>query len=76
MRCFIDVLCHFYNNLRFLHLIFVLSDFSTIWYELQVRNWPITDPSVEAKIWLIGSNKGIKKVLADANLGKEVTVSV
>ncbi|XP_035535644.1 kinase suppressor of Ras 1-like [Morone saxatilis] len=47
--------------------------FGTIWYELQVGDWPITNQPVEAKIWLVGSNEGIKKVLADANLGKEVT---
>ncbi|XP_040901860.1 kinase suppressor of Ras 1-like isoform X2 [Toxotes jaculatrix] len=47
--------------------------FGTVWYELQVGDWPITDQPVEAKIWLIGSNEGIKKVLSDANLGKEVT---
>lgn len=47
--------------------------FGTVWYELQVGDWPITNQPVEAKIWLIGSNKGIKKVLAEANLGKEVT---
>uniref|UniRef100_A0A8D3AZ92 Kinase suppressor of Ras 1-like n=1 Tax=Scophthalmus maximus TaxID=52904 RepID=A0A8D3AZ92_SCOMX len=47
--------------------------FGTIWYELQVGDWPITNQPVEAKIWLVGSNEGMKKVLADANLGKEVT---
>ncbi|XP_034557354.1 kinase suppressor of Ras 1-like isoform X2 [Notolabrus celidotus] len=47
--------------------------FGTIWYEMQVGDWPITDLPVEAKIWLAGSGEGIKKVLADANLGKEVT---
>ncbi|XP_059187031.1 kinase suppressor of Ras 1-like isoform X2 [Centropristis striata] len=47
--------------------------FGTIWYELQVGEWPITNQPVEAKIWLMGSSEGIKKVLADANLGKEVT---
>ncbi|XP_041666472.1 kinase suppressor of Ras 1-like isoform X1 [Cheilinus undulatus] len=47
--------------------------FGTIWYELQVGDWPITDLPVEAKIWLAGSGEGIKKVLADKNLGKEVT---
>uniref|UniRef100_A0A3Q2YAK1 Kinase suppressor of ras 1 n=1 Tax=Hippocampus comes TaxID=109280 RepID=A0A3Q2YAK1_HIPCM len=47
--------------------------FGTIWYELHVRDWPITNQPVEAKIWLVGSNEGIKKVQADANLGKEVT---
>lgn len=31
---------------------------------------------MEAKIWLLGSGEGIKRVLAEANLGKEVTVSV
>lgn len=30
---------------------------------------------MEAKIWLLGSGEGVKKVLAEANLGKEVTVS-
>ncbi|KAF0030322.1 hypothetical protein F2P81_017053 [Scophthalmus maximus] len=45
--------------------------FGTIWYELQVGDWPITNQPVEAKIWLVGSNEGMKKVLADANLGKE-----
>lgn len=36
----------------------------------------MTDQPVEAKIWLLGSGEGIKRVLAEANLGKEVTVSV
>ncbi|XP_029301595.1 kinase suppressor of Ras 1-like isoform X2 [Cottoperca gobio] len=47
--------------------------FGTIWYELQVRDWPIINQPVEAKIWLVGSSEGIRKVLADTNLGKEVT---
>ncbi|XP_078140207.1 kinase suppressor of Ras 1-like isoform X1 [Centroberyx gerrardi] len=47
--------------------------FGTIWYELQARDWPITNQPTEAKIWLVGSGEGIKKVLADVNLGKEVT---
>ncbi|CAN9511174.1 unnamed protein product [Ophioblennius macclurei] len=47
--------------------------FGTIWYELQIGDWPITNQPVEAKIWLVGSNEGIKRVLAEANLGKEVT---
>uniref|UniRef100_A0AAQ5ZAR5 Kinase suppressor of ras 1b n=1 Tax=Amphiprion ocellaris TaxID=80972 RepID=A0AAQ5ZAR5_AMPOC len=47
--------------------------FGTIWYELQTGDWPITNQPVEAKIWLVGSNEGIRKVLAEANLGKEVT---
>ncbi|XP_070685055.1 kinase suppressor of Ras 1-like isoform X2 [Pempheris klunzingeri] len=47
--------------------------FGTIWYELQVGDWPITNQPVETKIWLVGSSEGIKKVLGDANLGKEVT---
>ncbi|XP_070761626.1 kinase suppressor of Ras 1-like isoform X2 [Enoplosus armatus] len=47
--------------------------FGTIWYELQVGDWPITKQPVEAKIWLVGSSEGIKKVLAASNLGKEVT---
>ncbi|XP_026154577.1 kinase suppressor of Ras 1-like isoform X2 [Mastacembelus armatus] len=47
--------------------------FGTIWYELQVRDWPIINQPVEAKIWLVGSSEGIQKVLADATLGKEVT---
>ncbi|XP_037631164.1 kinase suppressor of Ras 1-like isoform X1 [Sebastes umbrosus] len=47
--------------------------FGTILYELQVGDWPITNQPVEAKIWLVGSSEGVKNVLADANLGKEVT---
>ncbi|XP_031728306.1 kinase suppressor of Ras 1-like isoform X2 [Anarrhichthys ocellatus] len=47
--------------------------FGTIWYELQVGDWPMTNLPAETKIWLVGSNVGIKKVLAEANLGKEVT---
>jgi len=48
---------------------------STIWYELQARDWPITNQHVEATIWQVGSGEGIKKVLAEISLGKEVTVS-
>ncbi|XP_008274586.1 kinase suppressor of Ras 1-like isoform X2 [Stegastes partitus] len=47
--------------------------FGTIWYELQTGDWQITNQPVEAKIWLVGSNEGIRKVLAEANLGKEIT---
>uniref|UniRef100_A0A673WXG4 non-specific serine/threonine protein kinase n=1 Tax=Salmo trutta TaxID=8032 RepID=A0A673WXG4_SALTR len=47
--------------------------FGTIWYELQARDWPITNQPVEATIWQVGSGEGIKKVLAEINLGKEVT---
>lgn len=47
--------------------------FGTIWYELHVGSWPLPDQPVEAKIWLVGSGEGIRKELADANLGKEVT---
>ncbi|XP_040050096.2 kinase suppressor of Ras 1 isoform X1 [Gasterosteus aculeatus] len=47
--------------------------FGTIWYELQVGDWPMTNLPAETKIWLVGSNVGVKKVLADGNLGKEVT---
>lgn len=47
--------------------------FGTVWYELQTGDWPITNQPVEAKIWLVGSSEGIRKVLAEANLGKEVT---
>lgn len=50
--------------------------FRTILYELQIGEWPMTNQPVETKIWLVGSNKGIKKVLTEANLGKEVTVSL
>ncbi|XP_037124310.1 kinase suppressor of Ras 1-like isoform X3 [Syngnathus acus] len=46
--------------------------FGTIWYELHARDWPITNHPVEAKIWLVGSNEGMKRVQTDANLGKEV----
>ncbi|XP_030647943.1 kinase suppressor of Ras 1 [Chanos chanos] len=47
--------------------------FGTIWYELQARDWPITNQPVEATIWQVGSGEGIKKVLAEISLGKEVT---
>uniref|UniRef100_A0A6Q2Z6C5 non-specific serine/threonine protein kinase n=1 Tax=Esox lucius TaxID=8010 RepID=A0A6Q2Z6C5_ESOLU len=47
--------------------------FGTIWYELQARGWPITNQPAEATIWLVGSGKGLKKVLAELTLGKEVT---
>ncbi|XP_054650337.1 kinase suppressor of Ras 1-like isoform X3 [Dunckerocampus dactyliophorus] len=47
--------------------------FGTVWYELHFRNWPMTNQPTEAQIWLVGSSEGIKKVLADATLGKEVT---
>uniref|UniRef100_A0A8C4ZCS0 Kinase suppressor of ras 1a n=1 Tax=Gadus morhua TaxID=8049 RepID=A0A8C4ZCS0_GADMO len=47
--------------------------FGTIWYELQARDWPITNQPVEAIIWQVGSGQGIKKVLAEVSLGKEVT---
>lgn len=49
---------------------------STIWYELQMRDWPITNQPVETIIWLVGRNEGIKNVLSESNLGKEVTVSL
>lgn len=51
------------------------SVFSTVWYELQMGDWPLASQPVEAKIWLLGSSEGIRKVLAAANLGKEITVS-
>ncbi|KAM9729192.1 kinase suppressor of Ras 1-like isoform 2-T2 [Menidia menidia] len=47
--------------------------FGTIWYELQARDWPITNQPVEATIWQVGSGEGIKKVLSEISLGKEVT---
>lgn len=47
--------------------------FSTIWYELQARDWPITNHPIETKIWLVGSGEGLRKVLADASFGKEIT---
>ncbi|XP_051540217.1 kinase suppressor of Ras 2-like isoform X3 [Myxocyprinus asiaticus] len=47
--------------------------FGTIWYELQARDWPITSQPVEATIWQVGSGEGIRRVLAEINLGKEVT---
>lgn len=56
------------------HLISVLL-LSTIWYEMQVRDWPMTTQPVEATIWQVGSGEGIRKVLSELNLGKEVTVS-
>lgn len=58
-------------------LLTLLSSFpwSTIWYELQARDWPITNQPVEATIWQVGSGEGVKKVLAEISLGKEVSVS-
>ncbi|XP_066551191.1 kinase suppressor of Ras 1 isoform X2 [Amia ocellicauda] len=47
--------------------------FGTIWYELQARDWPIKNQPVEAIIWQVGSGEGIKKVLGEISLGKEVT---
>ncbi|XP_062328623.1 kinase suppressor of Ras 1-like isoform X2 [Osmerus eperlanus] len=47
--------------------------FSTIWYELQAGDWPIKNHPAEATIWLVGSGQGIKKVLSEVSLGKEVT---
>uniref|UniRef100_A0A7N8WT14 non-specific serine/threonine protein kinase n=1 Tax=Mastacembelus armatus TaxID=205130 RepID=A0A7N8WT14_9TELE len=49
--------------------------FGTIWYELQARDWPITNQPVEATIWQVGSGEGIKKVLAEISLGKEEILS-
>ncbi|KAG7273522.1 hypothetical protein CRUP_029498 [Coryphaenoides rupestris] len=46
--------------------------FGTIWYELQARDWPITNQPVEATIWQVGSGEGIKKLLSEISLGKEV----
>uniref|UniRef100_A0A3Q2NSF5 Kinase suppressor of ras 1 n=1 Tax=Fundulus heteroclitus TaxID=8078 RepID=A0A3Q2NSF5_FUNHE len=45
--------------------------FGTIWYELQARDWPITNQHIEATIWQVGSGEGIKKVLGEISLGKE-----
>ncbi|KAI4896638.1 hypothetical protein NFI96_029896 [Prochilodus magdalenae] len=47
--------------------------FGTIWYELQARDWPITNQPAEAAIWQLGSGKGIKRQLSQISLGKEVT---
>ncbi|XP_046718836.1 kinase suppressor of Ras 1 isoform X1 [Silurus meridionalis] len=47
--------------------------FGTIWYELQVRDWPIKTQPPEAAIWLLGSGEGIKRQLAQISLGKEIT---
>ncbi|XP_061775349.1 kinase suppressor of Ras 1-like isoform X5 [Nerophis ophidion] len=47
--------------------------FGTIWHELHFRTWPMISQPMEAKIWLVGSSEGIKKVLEDSTLGKEVT---
>ena len=51
-----------------------MSILSTIWYELQAGDWPIKNHPAEATIWLVGSGQGIKKVLSEVSLGKEVTV--
>uniref|UniRef100_A0A3B3RZ86 Kinase suppressor of ras 1 n=1 Tax=Paramormyrops kingsleyae TaxID=1676925 RepID=A0A3B3RZ86_9TELE len=42
-------------------------------YRMQVRDWPMTTQPVEATIWQVGSGEGIRKVLSELNLGKEVT---
>ncbi|KAJ8383883.1 hypothetical protein AAFF_G00213460 [Aldrovandia affinis] len=47
--------------------------FGTIWYELQARDWPITNQPAEATIWQVGSGEGIRKLLSEISLGKEVT---
>ncbi|XP_072548016.1 kinase suppressor of Ras 1 isoform X2 [Salminus brasiliensis] len=47
--------------------------FGTIWYELQAREWPITNQPAEAAIWQLGSGEGIKRQLRQISLGKEVT---
>ncbi|XP_036196549.1 kinase suppressor of Ras 1 isoform X5 [Myotis myotis] len=47
--------------------------FGTVWYELQARDWPFKNQAAEALIWQIGSGEGMKRVLASASLGKEVT---
>ncbi|XP_017345995.1 kinase suppressor of Ras 1 isoform X2 [Ictalurus punctatus] len=47
--------------------------FGTIWYELQVRDWPFNTQPAEAAIWLLGSGEGIKRKLAQISLGKEIT---
>lgn len=46
--------------------------FGTIWYELHTGSWPLVQQPVEARIWLLGSGEGIKEVLVQAHLGKEV----
>ncbi|KAG2458846.1 KSR1 Kinase, partial [Polypterus senegalus] len=48
--------------------------FGTVWYELQARDWPFKNQPAEAIIWQVGSGEGIKNVLAQASLGKEVTL--
>ncbi|XP_007236915.3 kinase suppressor of Ras 1 isoform X2 [Astyanax mexicanus] len=47
--------------------------FGTIWYELQTRDWPITNQPAEAAIWQLGSGEGIRQQLRQISLGKEVT---
>ncbi|XP_077021363.1 kinase suppressor of Ras 1 isoform X2 [Tamandua tetradactyla] len=47
--------------------------FGTVWYELQARDWPLKNQAAEASIWQIGSGEGMKRVLATASLGKEVS---
>lgn len=60
------------KNINYITAFLILR---TIWYELQARDWPITNQHVEAIIWQVGSGEGIKKVLGEISLGKEVTVS-
>uniref|UniRef100_A0A3B4DJD1 non-specific serine/threonine protein kinase n=1 Tax=Pygocentrus nattereri TaxID=42514 RepID=A0A3B4DJD1_PYGNA len=47
--------------------------FGTIWYELQARDWPLTNQPAEAAIWQLGSGEGIKRQLSQISVGKEVT---
>ncbi|TRY92240.1 hypothetical protein DNTS_026126 [Danionella cerebrum] len=49
------------------------SEGDTIWYELQARDWPISSQPAEATIWQVGSGEGIRRLLGEINLGKEVT---
>lgn len=75
MRFDFYLLCVYLNVACVLLNVYVW--FSTIWYELQAKDWPITNQPAEALIWLIGSGDGIKRLLAQkgTSLGKEVTVS-
>ncbi len=50
---------------------------STIWYELQAKEWPIVNQPTEVLIYQLGSGEGIRTLLTQkgTSLGKEVTVS-
>ncbi|RXN25929.1 kinase suppressor of Ras 1-like isoform X2 [Labeo rohita] len=53
----------------------VVQEDSTIWYELQAKEWPIVNQPTDVLIYQLGSGDGIRTLLAQkgTSLGKEVT---